>query len=79
MKGDATGERCLGLFLLGLLAFSPPVLSLFRIETLVLGLPLLCLYLFVAWAILIALMALIVHAAAREEGDEPPAPPPPRG
>ncbi len=79
MKGDATGERCLGLFLLGLLAFSPPVLSLFRIETLVLGLPLLCLYLFAAWAILIALLALIVHAAGREEGDEPPAPPPSRG
>jgi hypothetical protein len=48
-------------FLLGCLLLTYPLLSLFdRIETLF-GVPLLYLYLFVAWALLIAIMAIAVE------------------
>ena len=46
-----------GLFLLGLLFFLPPVLTLFSRPILVFGIPLFYLYLFLAWAALIFLLA----------------------
>ena len=62
--GD-TGEKSLALFLLGLLLFSPPLLSLFSVERVVAGIPLLYLYLFSAWGLLIALIGM---TAARRAG-----------
>ncbi|MDK9719788.1 MAG: hypothetical protein OEL53_01245 [Rhodospirillales bacterium] len=49
--------RLLGLFLLGLLLFLPPFLAVFNREATVFGLPLLYLYLFLAWSAFIALIA----------------------
>ncbi|MBF0167790.1 MAG: hypothetical protein HQL45_09180 [Alphaproteobacteria bacterium] len=46
-----------GLFLLGLLLFLPPILTLFSRPILVFGIPLFYLYLFLAWAALIFLLA----------------------
>jgi hypothetical protein len=55
-------QRLVGLFLLGWLLFSYPLLALFNGGGAVFGIPLLYAYLFGAWALLIALTAL---AAAR--------------
>ncbi len=76
MKDLRTGERLAALFLFGCLAMNPPLLSVFRAETLVGGIPLLFLYLFLVWAVLIALLALIVESGSRAEreragGDTP--------
>ena len=58
---STTGERLIGLFLFGLLLFMPPLIGVFDKAHLVGGIPMLYLYLFLAWAILIALLALIVE------------------
>ena len=50
------GERTLALFFLGLLLFNPPVLSLFSLDHLFAGVPLLYLYLFLVWGVFIALV-----------------------
>ena len=44
-------------FLLGCLLFTYPLLSLFNSDAMVFGIPVLYLYLFAAWALLIALIA----------------------
>jgi Na+-driven multidrug efflux pump len=62
-----TGERLAALFILGVVLFNPPFLSIFNRTAHVFGVPLLYLYLFFAWALLIALAALLVEAA---EGGE---------
>jgi hypothetical protein len=54
-------ERLAALFLLGLVAFNPPLLRAFGAPALVLGLPLPFLYLMGAWAFLILLLALAVE------------------
>jgi hypothetical protein len=54
-----TGQRLGGLFLLGCVLFNYPVLFLFNHPVRVLGIPLLYLYLFAAWAALVALMAWV--------------------
>lgn len=64
------GERLVALFLLGWMAFNPPILGLFGVPTTVLGLPLLYLYLFAAWAAVILLAGL---AVSRREEEPPPA------
>ena len=55
------GQRLAALFLLGCLLLNYPIVSLFAAAARVLGVPLLYVYVFVAWAILIALMALVVE------------------
>lgn len=57
-------DKLVGLFVLGLVAFNPPLLSLFSGATL-LGWPLLYLYLFAAWAGLIAAVAFVVERRPR--------------
>lgn len=54
---DKKGQRLVALCMLGTLLFNYPVLALFNRLTLVAGIPLLYLYLFVAWALFIGLMA----------------------
>jgi hypothetical protein len=55
------------LFLLGLVLFNPPLLDIFDVgvEATVFGIPLLYAYLFIAWAILIALLVIAVERRAR--------------
>jgi hypothetical protein len=55
------GQRLVALFLLGCLLFNYPLLSLFASEIRIWGIPLVYVYLFSAWAILIAAMALIIE------------------
>ncbi len=75
------GERAFALFIVAFLAFNPPLLSIFSAEVFLFGVPLLYVYLFCAWAGIIALVAVQAVAAARspDQSGEPPAPEPPRG
>ncbi len=52
------GARSVALFLLGLVVLNPPFLAIFSTDTTVLGVPLLYLYIFLAWGALIALVRL---------------------
>ena len=63
-----TSERLISLFLLGLLLFNPPLLSIFDVPEAVIGIPILYIYLFTAWAVLVLLMALTIESATA--GDE---------
>ncbi len=73
------------LFLLGALLFNAPLLLLFDVRAFVFGIPVLFVYLFLAWAALIVLMALNARRAdAAALADPPPPsihgpPPPPNG
>ena len=49
-------ERTLAIFFLGLLLFNPPVLSLFSNDSRIGDVPVLYIYLFAAWALLIVFM-----------------------
>jgi hypothetical protein len=53
------GQRFVALCMLGLLLFNYPILALFNLSGTVFGVPVLYAYLFVAWAVLIALMAIV--------------------
>lgn len=55
------GQRLVALFLLGCLLFNYPLLSLFTGHKEIFGIPLLYAYLFMAWALLIGLMMLVVE------------------
>ncbi len=54
----AQSQRLVALFALGCLLFTYPLLALFNVGGMLLGVPLLYAWLFGAWAVLIALMAL---------------------
>lgn len=60
------------LFVVALLAFNPPVLSIFSVPELMFGIPTLYLYIFVAWAAVIALLAANVPGLL-EADQVPPA------
>jgi len=49
------------LFLLGVLLFNYPLLALFNVPGSVLGVPVLYAYIFAAWALLIALVAVVME------------------
>ena len=59
-----TGARSLAVFLLGLVLLNPPLIIVFNVDTAVLGVPLLYLYLFLAWGALIALARLAARPGA---------------
>lgn len=73
MRNSATGDRLIALFLLGVLLLMPPMMAIFNVERLVLGIPLLYLYLFGAWILLVGLVALVLR---RHRGEGTGAPPP---
>ena len=58
---DAKAPRFIALCMLGLVLFNFPVLALFNVGGTVFGVPVLYAYIFAAWALLIALMALLAE------------------
>jgi len=60
-------KRLIGLFLLGYLLFNHPIISLFNLPHMVVGIPLLYAYIFAVWVLLIVLMALIVSANQKSQ------------
>jgi hypothetical protein len=65
-----TTERLLALFLLGIVAFTPPFLGIFNTPRLIVGIPVLYLYLFFVWGLLIALVALTVRVSDGDDDNE---------
>jgi hypothetical protein len=62
MRRVGTTARIVAVFLLGCLVFGYPLLALFNVPAAALGVPVLYLYLFGAWAALILLIAWAVSA-----------------
>ena len=72
LQGRVT-ERLIGLFLVGAVGFMPPLLTLFSTRTLLLGIPVLYVYLFLVWIALVALAGIVVGqigGASRRQPDE---------
>lgn len=59
------GARLLALFLAGCLLFGYPILGLFSRQSSIGSVPLLFVYLFVVWALFIALLAWLVEGGRR--------------
>jgi hypothetical protein len=62
MNFESKGQRFVALCMLGMLLFNYPILTLFNVPGALLGVPALYAYLFIAWAALIALMALLAES-----------------
>jgi hypothetical protein len=60
-KTNAKTQRLVALFLLGNVLFNFPLLALVNRPDSVFGIPLLYVYIFAAWAMLIALLRLVVR------------------
>jgi hypothetical protein len=60
---DIKAQRFVALAMLGTLLFNYPILALFNVSGTLAGVPVLYAYIFVAWAVLIALMAFVAEAA----------------
>ncbi len=65
-RGKTRSQRFTYLFLLGALAFNYPLLSLFDVPRMIFGVPLLYVYIFLVWALLIILVG--VTAKSRPGG-----------
>ena len=67
---ERLGERLIAIFFLGTILFSPLFMRLFDrgLDTRVFGVPLLFLYLFGGWALLIALLAFAIEGPGGREG-----------
>ena len=59
---ERKGQRLVALCMLGTMLFNFPLLTLFNVPGTVFGVPLLYAYIFVAWATMIALMAIVASA-----------------
>ena len=56
---ESKGQRFVALCMLGTLLFNYPILALFNVPGNFFGVPILYAYIFVAWALLIGLMAIV--------------------
>jgi len=62
-------KRLVALFLFGLVLFNYPILSLLNLDVLVFGLPLLYIYIYGIWGLLILLAALATRNRPKEPID----------
>jgi hypothetical protein len=60
-RSGMTGERLVATFLLGCVLLNYPVLFLFASKVTVAGIPLVYVYLFGVWTLLIAILALVIE------------------
>lgn len=58
-------KRLVGLFLAGWVLFNYPLLSLFNLKIMIFGVPLLFLYVFTSWTLLILLAAMATKSRPR--------------
>ena len=59
---ESKGQRFVALCMFGVLLFNYPILALFNVSGVLFGVPVLYAYIFVAWAMLIALMAFVAES-----------------
>jgi len=62
---ESKGQRFVALCMLGTVLFNYPILALFNVAGAVFGVPVLYAYIFMAWAALIALMALVAESKSQ--------------
>jgi hypothetical protein len=67
LPSERSNERLLALALIGALALNYPLLFIFSNASLVFGIPVLYLYLFLIWGAFILLATLIVERIAKKE------------
>jgi hypothetical protein len=72
MRRGLTTQRLLALFAAGALLFNYPLLRLFDQDARLFGLPLLPAALFIAWVVLIALLAWLLERGADDDADAGP-------
>jgi hypothetical protein len=70
MREIKLNKRLVALFLLGCVLFNYPILSLFNLEFPIFGLPLLLVYIFGIWCLLIGLTALATRFRSNEHKDD---------
>jgi hypothetical protein len=58
---EKKSQRLVALCMLGMVLFNFPILALFNVPGTLLGVPALYAYIFIAWAALIGLMALVAE------------------
>jgi len=58
------GQRLIALCMLGALLFNYPLLALFNVPAAIFGVPVLYAYIFIAWAVLVGLMAVVAESDA---------------
>ena len=61
---SAISRRLFGLFLLGFILFNYPILSIFNLEIFWFGIPMLYLYMFSAWFLLILLIGFVTRVTS---------------
>ena len=61
MSEESKSQRFVALCMLGMVLFNFPVLALFNVSGTLFGIPVLYAYIFMAWAALVALMALVAE------------------
>jgi hypothetical protein len=61
VSDETKRQRFVALCMLGMVLFNYPVLALFNVPGTLFGVPVLYAYIFIAWAVLIALMGLIAN------------------
>jgi hypothetical protein len=59
---ESKGQRFVALCMLGIVLFNYPILALFNVHGVLLGVPVLYAYIFIAWTTLIALMAYVAES-----------------
>ena len=61
LRSNFKGQRLVALFLLGGLLFNYPLLAVFNVAGEAFGIPALYVYIFIAWALIIGLLAIVVE------------------
>ena len=61
MKPSIKGQRLIAAFLFGCLVFNYPILALFNLDQSVFGIPVLFVYIFGIWLLLIVVMMIIIE------------------
>jgi hypothetical protein len=74
MRRGLTTQRLLALFAAGVLLFNFPLLRIFDRDAVLFGLPLLPAALFIAWAVLIGLLAWLLEDGRGDEDRSEPGP-----
>jgi len=69
-RDSKLNKRLVALFLLGCVLLNYPILSLVNLDILIFGLPLLYVYIFGIWCLLISLTALATLFRSRERADD---------
>jgi hypothetical protein len=64
IRSTFRSQRLVAVFLLCVLLFNYPLLAVFNRSAEVFGIPVLYAYVFIAWALVIALLALVIERSA---------------